>query len=246
MDNAIIIIPARMGSTRFPNKPLADICGKPMILRVLEQALKTGVKNIIAAVAEREIYDEVIKSGFNAIITDPELPSGTDRISQALENFGSTENIEYIVNLQGDLPTIEPRIIDDLLKLIAENNYDIVTAVVEIAEKEEKTNPNVVKAVVSWKSDNSGKALYFTRATAPHNAEELYHHIGIYVYTKNALEKFVKLVPSELEKTEKLEQLRALENDMTIGVLKVDTVPLGVDTMEDLEKAIKIYQEKNL
>lgn len=246
MDNAIIIVPARMGSTRFPNKPLADICGKPMVVRVLEQAKKTGIKNIIAAAAEQEIYDEVIKAGFQAILTEPDLPSGTDRIFQALEKFQNIGNIEYIVNLQGDLPTIEPEIIEDLLRIISENNYHITTAVTEITEEDEKTNPNVVKAIVSWNNEKQGRALYFTRATAPHNATKLYHHIGLYVYTKQALKKFVSLKPSELEKVEKLEQLRALENDMNIGILKTSSVPLGVDTKEDLAKAIKIYQEQNL
>lgn len=240
MVNSIIIIPSRLGSTRLPNKPLADINGKTMIIRVLEQAKKANITDILVAAAEIEITSEVEKNGFKAVLTNPNHPSGTDRIYEALEK--TEGNFDFIVNLQGDLPTIDPQIISDLLNLIKTSNFDIVTAVAEITDEHEKTNPNVVKAVVSWKNETTGKALYFTRATAPHGTEKFYHHIGIYVYKKAALEKFVKLQPSQLEKAEKLEQLRALENDMTIGVLKVTTIPLGVDTAEDLKKANYMFK----
>lgn len=240
MNNAIILIPSRLGSTRLPGKPLADILGREMIIRVIDQGKKAGISDVYVAAAEKEIVSAVEKNGFKAILTDPNHPSGTDRIFEALGKIKT--DFKYIINLQGDLPTIDPKIISDLLKLIENSDYDIVTAAAQITNHEERENPNVVKAIVSWKNDVSGTALYFTRATAPHGSDELYHHIGIYIYTREALKKFVALPQSKLEKTEKLEQLRALENDMKIGVLKVDTIPLGVDTRQDLERAIYMYQ----
>jgi 3-deoxy-manno-octulosonate cytidylyltransferase (CMP-KDO synthetase) len=245
MSEEIIIIPARLGSTRLPNKPLADIAGKSMIVRVLEQAKKTKIDNIIVASADLEISQEVEKNGFKSISTNPDLPSGTDRIFKAYKKLKNSNKFEYIINLQGDLPTIDYKIINNLLKFHKNTDYDIVTAVAEIKDEEEKTNPNVVKVAIAWKQKQHGKALYFSRATIPYNSEKYYHHIGIYIYTKKALEKFVKLPQSSLEKTEKLEQLRALENNMKIGVLLVDTVPLGVDTKEDLVKANQFFREVN-
>ncbi|HCR85942.1 MAG TPA: 3-deoxy-manno-octulosonate cytidylyltransferase [Alphaproteobacteria bacterium] len=240
MGKAIILIPSRLGSTRLPNKPLADIQGKPMIIRVVEQGKKSLISDIYVAAADPDIAIEVEKNGLNAILTNPDHQSGTDRIFEALQKIQG--KFEYIVNLQGDLPTIDPQIISDLLKFIENSDYDIVTAVAKIIVEEEKASPNVVKAVVSWKNANTGTALYFTRATVPYGAEELFHHIGIYIYRRAALENFISMPISLLEKTEKLEQLRALENAMKIGVLKVDTIPLGVDTMEDLEKARNMFK----
>ncbi len=239
----ITLIPARLGSTRLPRKPLADIAGFPMIVQVVKRALEAGVSDVYVAAAEEEIAQAVEKAGVKAILTDPSLPSGTDRIAAALGKVEQNQKVDIVLNLQGDLPTIEPKVIKDTIDLLKTGDYDITTAVCEIKNESEKTNPNVVKAVVSWKNDNSGKALYFTRATAPANEGPLYHHIGLYAYKTAALEKFVKLPVSELEKREKLEQLRALENDMKIGVVKSDTVPLGVDTQEDLEKARNILSK---
>lgn len=235
----LVIIPARLGSTRLPNKPLADICGVPMVVRVLNQGEKTGIKSIVAC-SEQEVKDVVEAAGGKAVLTDPDLPSGTDRIYQALENSGEASDI--IINLQGDLPIISPELISDLAKFAEESDYDIITAVAKIEDEEEKTNPNVVKAVVSWSAgdESKGKALYFSRATVPYGEGDLYHHIGIYVYKAESLKKFVSLPASPLEKREKLEQLRALENDMTIGVYKTDEIPFGVDTQEDLEKVRSI------
>ena len=242
----IIIIPARLGSTRLPDKPLADICGQPMIVRVLKQAEKTMIKTVVAAAEERIISVVEDFQGF-AIKTEPALPSGTDRIYEAFKKVGDHDDFEIIVNVQGDLPIIDPDVIKKATDYLENSDFDIVTAVVEIKDEEEIKNPNVVKAVVSWDDDSkdldkTGKALYFSRSTAPYGEGPLYHHVGIYAYKKAALEKFVSLSPSVLENREKLEQLRALENNITIGVVEVDSVPIGVDTKEDLEKVIKILE----
>ncbi len=237
----LIIIPARLGSTRLPNKPLADINGLPMVVRVLEQAKKTGFEVVIAC-SEKQVKDVVEAHGGVAVMTDPDLPSGTDRIHKALLEQDN-QDFDLIINLQGDLPIIEPELIIELSNFAEESGYDIVTAVTEIHDDAEKVNPNIVKPVITWQSEKYGKALYFSRATVPYNEGELYHHIGIYIYTKEALEKFVSLPESQLEKREKLEQLRALENNMTIGVVKTDQIPIGVDTQEDLEKVRKILSK---
>lgn len=240
----ITLIPSRLGSTRLPNKPLANIAGKAMILHVVDRVWEAGIKDVYVAAAEKEIADVVEKAGAKAVLTDPDLASGTDRIYQALQKISNNQDVEYIINVQGDLPTIEPDVIKQTLELIKKGDCDITTAVAKITNNNEKTNPNVVKAVVSWKSDKEGQALYFTRATAPYGEGDLFHHIGLYIYKRSALEKFVKLEASQLEKREKLEQLRALENNMTIGVVKVNTVPLGVDTLEDLETAREMLKKK--
>lgn len=236
-----IFIPARMESTRLPGKILADINGRPMILHVLDRAKESGIKDVYVACAEKEIANAVEAGGGKAVLTDPAHPSGTDRIFEALSKTGG--DYDYIVNVQGDLPTLDPQIINAALEAAEQfPDADIVTLAAIISDEVEKTNPNVVKAIISPRTDKIGKALYFTRATAPHGEGDLLHHIGLYVYRKAALEKFVKLAPSPLEKREKLEQLRALENGMNIYVVIVDTVPLGVDTQEDLEKVRKILK----
>ncbi len=233
-----------MGSTRLPNKPLADIAGLPMIVQVMKRAVEAGISEVCIAAAEKEIVEVVEKHGAKAVLTDPSHPSGTDRIHEALQKILKDQHVDIVVNVQGDLPTIEPSVIKAAIDLIKTGEYDITTAVAEITEESEKTNPNVVKAVVSWKDDGTGRALYFTRATTPSGDGPLYHHIGLYVYKREALEKFVSLPPSLLERREKLEQLRALENGMSIGVIRTAAVPLGVDTQEDLEKARAILGKK--
>jgi 3-deoxy-manno-octulosonate cytidylyltransferase (CMP-KDO synthetase) len=230
-----VFIPARMASTRLPGKPLADIHGKPMIVHVWERSCEANVDDVYVACAEQEIADAVAKAGGQAILTDPNHPSGTDRIYEALQKSGN--NYDFIVNVQGDLPSLDPKIINYALALMQNQQVDIATLAAVIKNVEERANPNVVKAVIAFTDkNNSGRALYFTRATAPYGDGDLYHHIGLYVYRAKSLEKFVNLAPSNLEKREKLEQLRALENNMRIDVAVVDTVPLGVDTKEDLEK----------
>lgn len=243
---AVIIIPSRLGSTRLPNKPLADINGLPMIAWVLKQAQKTGIKDIYVAAAEQEIITAIEQNGGKGVLTNPAHPSGTDRIFEALQKIEAEtgETYDYIINVQGDLPTIEPELILNAFDAVKNAKADISTLAVKITNEHEKTNPNVVKAVVAWHNaannavtgNKIGKALYFTRASAP-TGGDMYHHIGLYVYSRSALQQFVNLPPSPLEICEKLEQLRALENNMSIYVAEAKTIPLGVDTAEDLEKA---------
>jgi 3-deoxy-manno-octulosonate cytidylyltransferase (CMP-KDO synthetase) len=241
-NKVLIIIPVRLASTRLPNKPLADICGKSMIQRVYEQAKKADIGEVVIACDGEEIATEVKKFGGKFVITDPNLPSGTDRIYAAYKKF-SNADFDIILNLQGDLPNIDPQVIRDAAKAAQNNNCDIATVASKISDESEISNPNVVKIAIAFKEENLGKALYFSRCPIPYfktNSADFYHHIGIYAYTKSALEKFVNLEPSELEKRESLEQLRALENDMNIFVKIVKAHPLSVDTKDDLEKVTKL------
>ncbi|MCE7998401.1 MAG: 3-deoxy-manno-octulosonate cytidylyltransferase [Rhodobiaceae bacterium] len=234
----IILIPARLASTRLPNKPLADIAGAPMIVQVMRRSEEAGIGRVVIAAAEQEIVDAVEGAGGEAVLTDPDLPSGSDRVFEALNAVDPDGKHDVILNVQGDLPTLDPTIIKAALTVLETTPADISTLVAEITNPEEKTNPNVVKAVLSMADGaRAGRALYFTRATAPANDGPLYHHIGLYGYRRAALARFVALPPSPLEVREKLEQLRALEAGMRIDAALVDTVPLGVDTPADLEKA---------
>lgn len=235
--NPVVVIPARMASTRLPNKPLADIHGEPMIVHVWRRATEAGIGPVIVACAEQEIADAVTAAGGIAVLTDPDLPSGSDRVHQALQSFDPDGKYDAVVNVQGDLPTIDAADIRAVFDPLVDPNVDIATLAAEITRQEERTNPNVVKAVAAFGADRVARALYFTRATAPHGDGPLYHHIGLYTYRRAALDRFVSLPPAELEKREKLEQLRALENGMVIAVALVNGVPLGVDTPEDLERA---------
>lgn len=233
----IIIIPSRLASTRLPNKPLAIINGKTMIQRVFEQAKKTNFKDILIATDSQLIGDEVSKFGGNYIITDPALPSGTDRVYSAIKNLN--KDFDIIVNLQGDLPNIDPLVIESCIELAKNSDCDIATVASIIKDKSEITNPNVVKIAIA----QNHQALYFSRSAIPYSKDldqTYYHHIGIYAFKKSALEKFINLTPSFLEKRESLEQLRALENNMKIAVKIVDTHPLSVDTADDLLKITKI------
>jgi 3-deoxy-manno-octulosonate cytidylyltransferase (CMP-KDO synthetase) len=237
-DEPIILIPARLASTRLPRKPLADIAGLPMIVQVWQRAMESACGRVVVAAAEDEIVEVVTSAGGEAVLTDPDLPSGSDRIYQALEQIDPKGAHQRIVNMQGDLPTLEPGLITRVLEALGDN--DMSTLVAEITEAGERDDPNVVKAIVSLHTPSSGRALYFTRATAPSGDGPLYHHIGIYAYQRAALANFVALPPSVLEQRERLEQLRALEAGMRIGVACVDTVPVGVDTAQDLELANRI------
>lgn len=239
----IVLIPARMASTRLPGKPLADIGGKPMIVRVIERAQMAGYRRIAVACAEAEIADAVRQAGGEAVLTDPNHPSGSDRIFEALEALDPHGAHDAVINLQGDLPTLEPEAITAVAAALAESGDDLATLVAPCAG-EDRDNPNVVKAVVSFSSPAAiGRALYFSRATAPYGEGELLHHIGIYAYTREALARFVKLPPSPLEIREKLEQLRALEARMSIAVARIGGVPLGVDTPHDLTRARAHFAE---
>lgn len=237
--NPLVIIPARMASTRLPGKPLADILGLPMIVQVMNRALEADVGPVVVACAEPEIKEAVEAHGGKAVLTKPDHPSGSDRIFEALSLVDPDNHYNAVVNVQGDLPTIEPDAIKaSLLPLNQDIKSDISTLIAEIKRDEERDNPNVVKAVVGLgEGETVGRALYFTRATAPTGDGPLYHHIGLYAYRRGSLERFVSLKPGVLEQRERLEQLRALEAGMRIDCALVDTVPLGVDTPEDLERA---------
>lgn len=236
--NPIVVIPARMASTRLPGKPLADIHGKPMIVHVWKRAMEAGIGPVVVAAAEKEIADAVTAAGGRAVLTDPAHPSGSDRIREAVRAVDPDGAHDAVVNVQGDLPTIGPATILAAFGPLADPGVDIATLGVAITVEEERTNPNVVKAVVELRPGATvGRALYFTRATAPWGDGPLFHHIGLYAYRRAALERFVTLPPAELEKREKLEQLRALANGMTIALAVVDAVPLGVDTPADLDRA---------
>ena len=236
--NPIILIPCRMNSTRLPNKPLADINGMPMIVRVWQIAVKANLGRVIVACGEPEISEVIRNEGGEAVLTDPGLPSGSDRIFAALEEVDPSEKHDSVINLQGDLPLLERSTITAAFDLLQNERVDIGTVAAKITVPEEKLSPSIVKAIVAWNNDGiTGRSLYFTRAPAPAGDGPMYHHIGLYTFRRRALERFVKLPMSSLEQKERLEQLRALENGMRIDVALVDTVPFGVDTPEDLEKA---------
>lgn len=240
----IILIPARMASMRLPGKPLADIAGKPMIVHVAERARESAIGRVVVAVDNDAVFEAVDKAGFEAVMTGPDHQSGSDRIHEALGKVDPDGRARLIVNVQGDLPTLDPTLIAASLAPLEDPAVDIATLTVEITDEAEKTASQVVKIVGSPISATRLRALYFTRATAPWGEGPLYHHIGLYTYRRAALERFVALPVSTLEKREKLEQLRALEAGMRIDAEIVKTVPLGVDTAEDLEKARRILGRK--
>lgn len=243
-EKAVVLIPARMASTRLPGKPLADIGGKPMIVQVALRAREAGAERIVVAVDDEQVFSAVQSAGFDVMMTRDDHQSGSDRIFEALQKADPYGKADYIINVQGDLPTIEAETIRASLRPLENSAVDIATLTVEITDEQEKTNPNVVKVVGSPLSDTRLRALYFTRTTAPFGDGPLYHHIGLYTYRRAALETFVSLPPSPLEKRERLEQLRALEAGMRIDAEIVHSVPLGVDTPHDLEKARKILASR--
>lgn len=236
---AVVLIPARMASTRLPGKPLADIAGVPMIVQCWRRATEAEIGPVYVAADCEEIAQAVEKAGGKAIVTDPDHPSGSDRIFEALQKIDPHGEFDVVVNVQGDLPTIDPKSIQACFAPLSNPDVDIATLAAQIHHEDEKTNPNVVKVVGGPIGDNLLRALYFTRATAPYGEGPLYHHIGLYAYRRQALEKFVSMPEGVLEAREKLEQLRALEAGMRIDVAIVEDVPLGVDTPQDLEKARK-------
>jgi 3-deoxy-manno-octulosonate cytidylyltransferase (CMP-KDO synthetase) len=237
MADVLIVIPARMAATRLPGKPLADIGGVPMIVHVLRRAEAAAVGPVVVATDSEAIAAAVAKAGGHAVLTRADHTCGSDRIFEALEQFDANGAAKIIVNLQGDLPTLEPASIAAALMPLGDPAVDIATIAAEIVLAEERSDPNVVKVIGTPIAPRRLRALYFTRAAAPGGVGPLYHHIGLYAFRRAALEKFVKLPPSPLERREKLEQLRALEAGMRIDVALVDAVPLGVDTAADLEKA---------
>ena len=234
---AMVFIPARMAASRLPGKPLADIAGKPMIAHVLERAAAAGIGPVVVATDSEAIAVAAEKAGGRAVMTSAHHPSGSDRIFEALSDIDPEGEVKFVVNVQGDLPTIATADIQASVALLDDPHVDIGTLAAVIVKEHERTMPSVVKAVGSEISPKHLRALYFTRATAPTGDGPLYHHIGLYAYRREALVRFVGLPPSPLEKREKLEQLRALEAGMRIDIAVVDSVPLGVDTAEDLEAA---------
>lgn len=241
----IIVIPARLGATRLPDKPLADIHGTPMIAHVWRRAVDAAVGPVVVACAEEAIADAVRRAGGEAILTRPDHASGSDRIFEAVEAVDPENLYDTVINLQGDLPTIAPEIIRAVLTPLADPAVDIATLAAPISDPAERSDPNVVKAAVDFAGERPGgriaRALYFSRAPVPWDggdaARPLYHHIGLYAFRRAALRRYVALPPSPLEKRERLEQLRALEAGMRIDVALVDTIPLGVDTPADLARA---------
>ena len=235
--DTLIVIPARMQATRLPGKPLADIGGVPMIVHVWRRAVAANAGDVIVATDSGEIADAIRRAGGDAVMTRADHASGSDRVFEAVTAKDPSRRATTIVNLQGDLPTLDPALVTACVAPLANGGTEIATLAAEIREADERTNPNVVKVVGTPLSENRLRALYFTRATAPSGDGSLYHHIGIYAYRREALERFVTMPPSPLEMREKLEQLRALEAGMRIDVAIVDTIPLGVDTPADLERA---------
>ena len=247
--SVVILIPARMHATRLPGKPLADIAGEPMIVHVWRRAMESEVGRVVVATDSQEILAAIRSVGGEAVMTRTDHPSGSDRIFEALTNFDPEGEFDTVVNMQGDLPTLDPRLVRACLEPLAtplkEGGPHIATIACEIKVAHERTATSVVKAVGSpIKGSRRMRALYFTRLPAPFGEGPLYHHIGMYAYRRSALERFVALPRSYLETRESLEQLRALEDGMRIEIEIVDTVPLGVDTPADLETARRVFAER--
>ncbi len=233
----IIIIPSRMASKRFPNKPMALINGKPMIQRVWEQALSSKLGDVLVACCENQVYDCIKSLGGEAILTDPELPSGTDRVYQALTDY-DIDQYESIINLQGDMPMINPSDIEKV-NIPLMQGFDIGSLVTDL-KKEEIEDKNITKARISWiKKNIIGHATYFTKSSEIQN-KLFYHHVGIYSFKYETLKKFVSLPQTKNEIDNQLEQLRAIDANMSIGVSYVKDVPISVDTKEDLIKIEKL------
>jgi 3-deoxy-manno-octulosonate cytidylyltransferase (CMP-KDO synthetase) len=239
MSSALVLVPARMAAARLPGKPLADIGGEPMIVHVWRRAVAAALGPVAVATDAEEIAAAVRRAGGEAVMTRADHPSGSDRIREAAAELDPVGRFEVVVNVQGDLPTLDPALPRAAAALLDEPSVDIGTLAAVIRRDEERTAPHVVKAVGTPLGADGRRlrALYFTRATAPSGEGPLLHHIGLYAYRRAALDRFCDLPPAPLEMRERLEQLRALENGMRIDVAIVDTVPLGVDTPEDLERA---------
>ncbi len=237
MSRCCVLIPARLAASRLPGKPLADICGEPMIVHVMRRAEEADIGPVFVACDDRRIADAVEAAGGRAVLTRADLPSGSDRINQALEIIDPDGTFTDVVNLQGDLPTIDPAVVGAVLRPFENTAVDIATIAAPIVDPAERENPNVVKAVVeAAPGATGGRALYFSRATVPTGSGPMYHHIGIYAYRRDSLRRFVAAPPGHLEQRERLEQLRALGIGMRLDVAFVDTVPIGVDTPADLDR----------
>jgi 3-deoxy-manno-octulosonate cytidylyltransferase (CMP-KDO synthetase) len=242
--NTIVIIPARMASTRLPGKPLADIHGLPMIVHCWKRAIEANIGQVLVAAAEVEIADVIRSHGGDAIVTNPALPSGSDRIAEALALRDPHRRFEHVVNLQGDLPTIDTLSIQRCLAGLVNDVADISTIAALIERQEDVANPNIVKAIAPLSDEREvAFARDFVRTVGPQHQAPYWHHIGVYAYRRPVLETFVSLPVSPLEAERKLEQMRAMENGMRIVVVRVDTVPLGVDTPHELETARRMLRK---
>lgn len=244
MSHPLVLIPARMASTRLPGKPLAPIAGEAMIVQVWRRACESQLGRVVVATDTAEVAETVRAAGGEAVMTRPDHPTGSDRIHEALVTLDPEGRHDVVINVQGDLPTIEPQTIRAVFGPLADAAVDIATLAAVITREEERTNSSVVKVVGTPIGPDRLRALYFTRATAPWGEGDLYHHIGLYGYRRAALERFVALPPAPLEQRERLEQLRALEAGMRIDVAVVSAVPLGVDTQEDLDRAREILESR--
>ncbi|KDE20475.1 3-deoxy-manno-octulosonate cytidylyltransferase [Acetobacter aceti 1023] len=242
MVSSLVVIPARLASTRLPGKPLADIAGRPMVLRVWDAAMAANIGPVVVAAADQDIHDAVTAAGGTAILTDPNLPSGSDRVWQASQIFDPDGKYDVLLNLQGDLPTFEPQALRAVMDVMANPAYDIGTLVASVTSDAEKMASSVVKVACDFSEDAlTAPALYFSRQPIPWGNGPFWHHIGVYGWRRAALQKFVALPPSGLEKRESLEQLRALEAGMRIGCTRLASAPFGVDTPEDLERARRAF-----
>jgi 3-deoxy-manno-octulosonate cytidylyltransferase (CMP-KDO synthetase) len=248
MPQPLIVIPARLAATRLPGKPLADIEGKPMVVRVIERAQLAGLGQVAVAAGDAAIIAPARDAGALAVLTDPDLPSGSDRIYAALQDLDPSGQFDPVINLQGDMPTFDPELLKvALAALDSFPDADVATLVSPSTDPIERADPNLVKAIVSLDIGAShGRCLYFTRADAPTGEGPIMRHVGLYVWRRAALTRFVAAPPSPLEQREKLEQLRALEMGMTIVAGVVDDFPKGVDTPEHLESARAWYREQGL
>lgn len=244
-EKTIVVIPARMASVRLPGKPMADIHGLPMIVQVWKRAVEANIGKVLVAAAESVIVEVIRQHGGDAIATEASLPSGSDRIAAALKLRDGKGKFEYVVNLQGDLPTIDPLAVQRCLAGLTNESVDIATIAARIERDEDVKNPNIVKAIAPLSDDREvAYARDFVREVGPDHEAPFWHHIGVYAYRRAALERFVALPVSTREARRKLEQMRALDNDMRIAVVRVESVPLGVDTPADLEAARVILRKK--
>ena len=240
MNDTIILIPARIGSTRLPRKPLLKINGREMILRVWDKAQNTKAEKVVVATDSQEIAEVLQKEGAEVIITNPSHQSGTDRIYEALNILDKEKSYEYIINLQGDLPNITSDIINLGIDNIRNTDADILTYCREIDNPSDVSNPNIVKIATHKEENDELNALYFSRSPIPYGADTYLEHIGIYVYKRDALDRFVSMDPSTLETTEKLEQLRALGGSMKVNLILVDDKIISIDTIDDVERLSNI------
>ena len=249
MKNTAIIIPTRLGAQRFPNKPLAKINNLPMIIHGLNRAKESKVGEVFVATPDKEIIEVVKKNGGKAVLTEISHSSGSDRVFEAVERFDENKKYDLVVNLQGDMPLINPKIIKNLVKSVQSEE---ITSLVSLAKLDDIKEESNVKVAISWDKEkntlklSSGKALFFSRLPIPHNAKNYWHHIGVYAWKRDALFKFVQSPQSDLEVSENLEQLRALEIGMSIRVIKTDFPTIGVDTFKDLEKVRSMISKQNI